>query len=388
MPLDGSAEDEIRRFEEQYRRQPESLVFARLADAYRKAGEPGRALELLEEGIARHRDYLSAHIVRARTFRDLGRAGDAREAFESVLALDAQNLVAMRGLADLARLRGDPAEEQGWLRRLVQADPFNEEPAARLAELDAAAEARDAGTEHLESPPPAEPEAEGAGTGRTPDESSDAAEESPVPAGGGSSDEAVAGSSDVVEPGLSESADGEPPVADEARLPEPWWFEEPEPGPEADAEEIEEDADLLTRTMAELYARQGLLDEAEEIYRELLRDRPDEAELRAGLDAVLGMRAARSATRGTAPRPAGPEVEPPATAEAETAIEAPGPGVVDELRELLEKGRALVPRLPVPPEAGSAPVPRVATGDGAEEGGTAAGSRPSVLEDWLLRLRS
>jgi len=381
MSLDGSAEDEIRRFEEQYRRQPESLVFARLADAYRKAGEPGRALDLLEEGIERHPDYLSAHIVRARTFRDLGREADAREAFERVLALDAQNLVAMRGLADLARLRSDPAEERDWLRRLVQADPFNEEPAARLVELDASGETQDAQTGGLESPAPGEPE-----PGRI--DTASPSEGPPVDAGQQPEVVAEQDSADVAGEELPEIADGETPVAEEARLPEPWWFEEPEPGPEADAEENEEDADLLTRTMAELYARQGLLDEAEEIYRELLRDRPDEAELRAGLDAVLGMRAARSATRGTAPRAAGPEVEPPATGEAGAAVEAPEPRLDDELRALLEAGRALGPRLPVPSEAESARVPTVATDAGAEGGRTDAGSRPSVLEDWLLRLRS
>ncbi|MFQ5529096.1 MAG: hypothetical protein ACE5FP_01980, partial [Gemmatimonadota bacterium] len=59
-PLDN---EEIRRFEEQYRRMPDSLVFARLADAYRKAGDPNRALEILEAGISRHREYASAHIV-------------------------------------------------------------------------------------------------------------------------------------------------------------------------------------------------------------------------------------------------------------------------------------------------------------------------------------
>lgn len=93
MPLDESAEEEIHRFEEQFKRQPESLVFARLADAYRKAGDPHRALEVLEEGIRRHADYLSAHIVRARTYLDLGRVEDAQSAFERVLELDAQNLV-------------------------------------------------------------------------------------------------------------------------------------------------------------------------------------------------------------------------------------------------------------------------------------------------------
>ncbi len=370
MPLDGSAEDEIRRFEEQFRRQPESLVFARLADAYRKAGEQGRALDLLEEGIARHPDYLSAHIVRARTFRDLGREDEARGAFRRVLELDAQNLVALRGLADLARLGGDPDGERDWLRRLVQADPFNEEPAARLADLEAAV-----GTPGPEAdgPEPTAPVAE------LPDavaELPDAVEELPDA-------EAELPDAEATLP----DAETEPPGAEESGLPEPWWFEETEPVPEAAEEEIAEDADLLTRTMAELYARQGFLDEAEEIYRELLRDRPEEAELRAGLDAVLGMRAARAAARGpAASRPPGPEAEEPPAAGPEEATGVPEPRIGDELRDLLEAGRDLGPRLPVPPETGADPGPSPAV---APEAGRTMDekSRPSVLEDWLRRLR-
>ena len=123
MPLDESAEDEIRRFEEQFRRQPESLVFARLADAHRKAGDPHRALEVLEEGIRRHTDYLSAHIVRARTYRDLGRSEDAKSAFERV---------AIQGLAAIARDADDTNAEISWLERLALADPQNEDPGERL----------------------------------------------------------------------------------------------------------------------------------------------------------------------------------------------------------------------------------------------------------------
>lgn len=422
MPLDGSAEDEIRRFEEQYRRQPESLVFARLADAYRKTGEPGRALEILEEGIARHPDYLSAHIVRARTYRDLAREDEARGAFERVLELDAQNLVAIRGLADLARRRGDRERERHWVRRLVQADPFNEEPAARLAELDASVESGpgDGGAEGTDTPvepaeepalpaPSAAPEAPSAmpeAPGATPEAGSaveapsaadaerPAPEELPLPVDAlAALEEELAGpEAPAVPPEVLPAPDeplaepGESSATGEDRLPEPWWFEAPDSELAAAVEDGEEDADLLTRTMAELYARQGLLEEAEEIYRELLRDRPGDAELQAGLDAVLGMRAARSATRGAAARPAEPEAAPPAPAgEASSAPREPRLG--DELGELLEAGRALASRLPDLPEA--PPEPGAAS-PGAPRADERTDPEPprSVLDDWLRRLRS
>jgi predicted Zn-dependent protease len=107
MGPDSSASDEIQRFEEQSRRQPESLVFARLADAYRKAGQPEKALAVLEDGLLRHPDYPSGHIVRARTLRDLGRVDETLQSFRRVLELDGGNLVAIMELARLADERGD-----------------------------------------------------------------------------------------------------------------------------------------------------------------------------------------------------------------------------------------------------------------------------------------
>ena len=58
---------------------------------------------------------------------------------------------------------------------------------------------------------------------------------------------------------------------------EAWWFEDPDEARSSD------DGDLLTRTMAELYEKQGLVGEAVAIYKELLEDHPDDSELKAAL---------------------------------------------------------------------------------------------------------
>ncbi|MEJ2546344.1 MAG: tetratricopeptide repeat protein [Gemmatimonadota bacterium] len=372
MPFDESAQDEIRRFEEQFRKQPESLVFARLADAYRKSGDSARALEVLEEGIRRHPDYLSAHIVRARTFRDLGRTDEARSAFERVIEIDAENLVAIRGLAALARDSGDQETEVFWLERLEAADPQSEESSARLDQLrglrppsPADSPAAPAGGEWWNDPPPeALPSPSPAGEANegtsqdpelhVPPGQSDSAE-SDVDGG-----ERDAGTPEITEdreelvselwsgpafssdPGVAEPHAEElhaaipddgitADVGPESESPSPadaWWYEpreatDDEAGAEtAETEEGEAaDADLLTRTMADLYARQGLIDEAEAIYRELLVDRPDDEALRVGLDAVLGMRAAHGARSSQS---TGTE-EPAESIEREEAIERDEP---------------------------------------------------------------
>jgi tetratricopeptide (TPR) repeat protein len=433
MPLDESAEEEIHRFEEQFKRQPESLVFARLADAYRKAGDPHRALEVLEEGIRRHADYLSAHIVRARTYLDLGRVEDAQSAFERVLELDAQNLVAIQGLAEIARAADDGAAEMAWLERLVLADPHDPVPAVRLEELRQLVVPQDeAGPTHEDSgdlvaeeeswwSEKSAVEAESQATGNLTADSGLASElwSGPViipddefAAGMESARELEVESAKSVEP-VEPAAESpveewddvsaaltdplEDPELDgfeddvldadasggsatvEPAVQDAWWFEPPasqeisQPDRESiDDAESDDDADLLTRTMAELYARQGLIDEAEAIYRELMRDRPDDETLRDGLDAVLGMRAARVAARAPDPRPESLEAELPEPA-SEPAGPAPIPAA-QELTELLRTGEALVDRLPEPPPLAPDPI---------EEPPEAM----PVLEEWLRGLR-
>lgn len=133
MPAELS--EQIERFEEKFAENPDSLVFARLADLYRRAGDADRGLSVLQEGLERHPDYLSAHIVRARCLRDLGRQGEAEDAFERVLKQDEQNLVALRGLAEIARERGDLDEAERRYEELLALDPRNEEARSALEDL-------------------------------------------------------------------------------------------------------------------------------------------------------------------------------------------------------------------------------------------------------------
>ncbi|NNK48314.1 MAG: tetratricopeptide repeat protein [Gemmatimonadetes bacterium] len=356
MSPDSPASDEIRRFEEQYRSQPESLVFARLADAYRKAGQPERALEVLDEGLLRHPDYPSGHIVRARALRDLGRVDETLESFRRVLELDGANLVAIRELAGLADERGDIREARHWYERLAHVDPANLEVRQRLRELDAV----DAESQSVERG-----EIEGA-DGASAD--GDADSEGPH---SWWDDSAVTAAADSAtgDPGWDEAPG--PAVADDpadevrpedvvdailngdvsqaVRAEDTWWYEE-----ETDAGDPEpsKDADLLTRTMADLYTEQGLHREAAEIYRELLKDSPGDPELVSRLEAVREKAEDPTALLpagddGSMQGEAGEDVEE--TGDEPATIGRPvGPPWVDELRRLLRSGEERAGQLPEP----------------------------------------
>jgi tetratricopeptide (TPR) repeat protein len=118
-----SHRDEIAKLESLYASNPEGRVFTHLAEACRKAGQLERAREILEDGLRRHPDYASAHVVLGRVLSDSGDAGAAASEFRRVLELDRHNLVALRSLGDLARAENRADEALYYYGELAVLDP-------------------------------------------------------------------------------------------------------------------------------------------------------------------------------------------------------------------------------------------------------------------------
>ncbi len=124
---------EIDKLEARFRDNPKGRNFAPLADAYRKAGLIDNAIDLCQNGLKLHPDYVSAYIVYARCLVDKKDDAAALGVFKQVLGLDGENIIALRGLAELAERNGKYEEEVEWLSRLLNADPMNGDAAESLA---------------------------------------------------------------------------------------------------------------------------------------------------------------------------------------------------------------------------------------------------------------
>ena len=124
---------EIEKLEKRWAENPKGRNFAPLADAYRKAGELDRCIELCKAGLERHPDYVSAHIVYGRCFLDLKNDTAASQVFRKVLELDPENVLGLKLLADIAARGGRYEEAAEWLSRLLSADPMNGDAAEALA---------------------------------------------------------------------------------------------------------------------------------------------------------------------------------------------------------------------------------------------------------------
>jgi len=302
--------------------------FMPLASAYREAGEVGKAEELLRDNLKRHPGYLSAHVLLGRCLADRGAYAEARNEFQYVLSVDGQNLIALRTLGDMAAQGGDVGEARRWYGELLSVDPMNTEARQSLA-----------GLEHLPAAPASPPPAEEQGGFGMVEIAPHAAEAELPHAGhddpgawgaisldGPSAEPAGAASSSSDDGGFDAldfgAVDLDVPVEPAPAAPEPagevpaaptfetaesaggfdaWGsvddaqldiddggveplplenFYEDEPAPAAAHHDDHEDhGEVVTETIAELYAQQGFPDRAAEVYRELITRRGEEPAL-------------------------------------------------------------------------------------------------------------
>lgn len=110
-------------------------VFARLANEYRKAGDPQSAIDLCRTHVPLQPTYISGHIVFGQALFEQGELDEARTAFETAISLDPENLIAIRQLGDIARVTGDSRGARTWYERLLEMDPQNEEIEQYLHDL-------------------------------------------------------------------------------------------------------------------------------------------------------------------------------------------------------------------------------------------------------------
>jgi len=235
---------------------PDGRGFVALADLYRRAGDLSEAGRLLRDGVGRHPNLTSGHVVLGWVLRDQGRAAEAESSFRAALALDQRNLCSLRGLGALLKERGEEEEALGVFQELLLLDPKDEEIPIRIQELQEALRAlvREA-----------EDEAEGEGAAG-------------LNATGWRDGEQVAEELDwavaAVQRDKSEADENgvEAAASEEERA-------------EADVSGSLEDA-LATQTMGKLYLKQGLLAQAKKVFLRLLGEDPEDVGVRSLLEEV------------------------------------------------------------------------------------------------------
>ena len=293
-----SLKQQIDRLQEIYKSEldPQGRAFVPLADAHRQLGDLDKALTVIQEGLGAHPDFASAHIVLGWVHRSRGEPDDAMRAFERVLALDPENTVARTAIAELIEDQRTQAYRnevaaRGLDELSAEAVAEDERPAVPIASL-----APDAPVEAVAAPD-VEPEPVPSDDRPVIPIASLAPEElDAIIAAPDAAPEAVPDGDDRAVVPIASLAPDEPdaPIAVPGDAPESVSDGGARPvvpipslAPEGDEEASDGDepvgGEIYTQTLGELYATQGAIQEAIEVYRKLIADDPDNDSLRIRL---------------------------------------------------------------------------------------------------------
>lgn len=125
----------IRRYEERLAKDPASLAWAPLADAYRKAGRTREAIGLAREGLDRFPHYHTARLILAKAHLDEGNGEAALAELTAILAAGARDAEVHRLASELHRKAGRLAEAVAHLAEAARLDPADRESRLTLTVL-------------------------------------------------------------------------------------------------------------------------------------------------------------------------------------------------------------------------------------------------------------
>lgn len=295
---------------------PKSRLFYPLAEELRKANQSPEAEQVLRSGLAVHPTYLSAWVSLGRVLREQKKDAEAVDVLTKALQLDPGNVVAARLLADAYLALGEKVEAIKKYKLVHALLPADQEIAATIHRLELELNPPQVAPIEVAPPEPEEEEPVAEPAEANPFADAEEAQEQEL---------AVETATADVEPMLvahEESPFEEPapeytsaafeieapggmhisraPLA--AELPSSMIEDEPLPPPEAAVFSPEplapamEESDVFaptepapateaddvanTLTMADLYARQGLHDDARHIYETILARDPGNAAVR------------------------------------------------------------------------------------------------------------
>jgi len=122
----------LRRWQED----PTSRVFAPLAEAYRKAGMVDEAIEIAQDGVRIHPNYLGGRVALARALFDRQRYHEVIEQLEMPMQNAPDNLAGQRLLAESFLMTGRLAEALTSFKLLLYFAPMDAEAAKMVKELE------------------------------------------------------------------------------------------------------------------------------------------------------------------------------------------------------------------------------------------------------------
>ncbi len=123
--LAQSAEMSVQTLENKLKSNPNSRVFSRLADAYRRRGDLRQAIDLCIEGLAQHPNYSTARLILGRCYIEQKNYSAAAGELKKVCLSDRKNHAAIKMLADIFNEQGQRERAGQLYHLLLEMEPEN-----------------------------------------------------------------------------------------------------------------------------------------------------------------------------------------------------------------------------------------------------------------------
>ena len=121
----GTDEPRLEALRRRVQEDPAAIVFAQLAEEYRRAGQCEEAVRVGRAGLIHHPKFLSARVTLGRALIELGAYEAARAELAHVVGVAPDNFAAVNGLARLDELQ--PAQENPVRHTVQPAGPERSE---------------------------------------------------------------------------------------------------------------------------------------------------------------------------------------------------------------------------------------------------------------------
>jgi tetratricopeptide (TPR) repeat protein len=123
MTVSSEINDRIEKCQKIMESDPNSQIFAALADAHRKKGELDKAFRICQNGLKIHPSYGAAHLVMAKINMDRGLYDWAEAEIKKAIELDGSSRSIDILLSEILIYKGEFVEAVKLLKKLHQSDP-------------------------------------------------------------------------------------------------------------------------------------------------------------------------------------------------------------------------------------------------------------------------
>lgn len=135
MQSAAKVDERISKCEEILEKNPDSVIFAALSDAYRRKGDLAKAFHVCSRGLKSHPDYGPGHLVMAKINLERGMYSEAEKELALAVQADGKTRATELLLAQILVKKKETKDAKWILEKLKKADPENELIAQLLQEI-------------------------------------------------------------------------------------------------------------------------------------------------------------------------------------------------------------------------------------------------------------